>query len=229
MSCGQSRDRGDAGFTLIELLVTLVVLSCISTVLLSAIVSVRQMGRHLLADEAAGSEVSAAQNILRARIESLRAVPRGDRATPVVDLQGNDQRFSFYAPPIGRDAPSSLQAFRLLRMATGDLVLFSSPALTEDIDLRAPGIAGWSATRLLAGVEELSLSYYGAAPGQSGARWQRFWSDRAQPPELIRIGVRFAANDRRSWPDLIIRPGVTMNMACRFDAISARCTEAAAR
>lgn len=218
-----NRRHSDAGFTLIELLVTLAILSCISTVLLSGIVSIRQFTRHLVADEAAGADVAAAQTILRSRIERLRAVPRADLATPVVDIHGDGQQFSFYAPPIARNAPAGLQAFRLIRMATGDLVLFSAPALAENVDLRAPSIVGWDATKLLDGVDEIDLSYFGAAPGDIGDRWQRFWFGRAQPPQLIRIAVRFAPGDRRSWPDLIVRPGVTMNFACRFDSATARC------
>lgn len=222
-----SADQPDGGFTLLEMLVTLAVLSCISTVMLGAIVSVRHVSRNLVSQQIGDSEVAAAQTILRSRVEGLRALPRSDRTTPTVDLQGDDQRISFYAPPLDRDAPTSLQAFRLLRMATGDLVLFSAPSLTEDIDLRSPSLVGWTPTKLLDGVEELSISYFGPGPGAPGGRWQRFWSDRAQPPQLIRIAVRFAAGDRRSWPELVIRPAVTMNMACRFDVVTSRCTDVA--
>lgn len=224
MSSTPPGHRGDEGFTLIELLVTLAVLSCISTVMLSAIVTVRHVAQRLIADESEEAQIAVAQTILRSRIERLRALPRSDRASPVVDLQGDEQRFSFYAPPVERDAPTSLQAFRLLRMATGDLVLFSSPSLAEDIDLRSPSIAGWTPLTLLKGADAVSISYFGPGPGRAGASWQRFWSNRAQPPQLVRIGVRFAEGDRRSWPDLVIRPGVTMNMECKFDTVTSRCS-----
>ena len=217
----------DDGFTLLELLVTLAVLSFISTIMFGAVFSVQRVAHQLVADESAQSEVAAAQALLRSQVEGLRAVQRSDRATPVVDVQGDDQRLSFYAPPIDRDAPSSLQAVRLLRMSTGDLVLFSAPSLTEDLDLRSPNIEGWKATRLLQGVDQLSISYFGPGPGTSGPRWQRFWSDRAQPPMLVRIGIRFGEDDRRIWPELVIRPGVTVNTACRFDVVTSRCSELA--
>ena len=219
--------RGDAGFTLLELLVTLAVLSGISTLILGAIVTVRQTAQRLLEGETASASVGAAQSILRSRIEGLRPVPRSNVATPVVDLEGDGQRLSFYAPPIERDAPGSLQAFRLLRMATGDVVLFSASALTEDVDLRSPTIVGWTSTRLIDGVTDLSISYYGPAPGAAGPAWQRFWGNRAQPPQLIRIGLKFGDGDRRQWPELIIRPRVTVNLACRIDRVTARCGEGA--
>jgi general secretion pathway protein J len=216
----------DRGFTLLEMLVTLAVLSAISTVMLGAIVSLRQVTRQLLFHSSENAQVAVAQTMLRSRVEGLRALPRAGRVSGVVDLEGDDQRLSFYAPPLDRNAPNSLQAYRLLRMATGDLVLFSASALTEDVDLRARSPAGWDRTKLLDGVDELSISYFGPSADAPGGRWQRFWSDRAQPPQLIRVGLRFPEGDRRSWPELIIHPTVTMNMACKFDAITSRCSEA---
>jgi general secretion pathway protein J len=217
----------DRGFTLLEMLVALAVLSAISTVMLGAIVSVRQVTRQLVLHESENAQVAAAQGILRAKIEGLRALPHAGRATGVVDLEGDDQHLSFYAPPLDRNAPGSLHAFRLLRMATGDLILFSASSLTEDLDLRARSLVGWDRTKLLDGVDELSISYFGPSADAPGGRWQRFWRDRAQPPQLIRIGLKFAAEDRRSWPELVIRPSVTLNMACKFDAVTSRCSDAA--
>src|SRR5262249_25403671 len=156
--------------------------------------------------EAANAEVFASQAILRTRLEGLRALPRAGRTTGVIDLEGDDRIFSFYGPPLDRDAPTALQAYRLLRTATGDLVLFSAPSLTEDLDLHAPSLVGWNRTKLLDGVEELSISYFGPDSGVAGGRWQRFWYERAQPPQLVRIAVKFAKGDRRTWPELIIRP-----------------------
>jgi hypothetical protein len=191
--------------------------------------SVRNVARQLIGRAAGNAEVYAAQAILRARIQGLRAVPRAGRASGVIDLQGDDQRLSFYAPPLERDSPDSLQAFRLVRMATGDLVLFSASSLSENLDLSGPGLVGWRGTKLLEGVGELSISYFGPSPDVAGGRWQRFWFDRAQPPQLIRIAAKFSGGDRRRWPDLIIRPPVTMNMACKFDTITARCSDTVAQ
>ena len=221
--------RDDEGFTLLELLVTLGIMSFIATLLLGGVMTVRQSAQRLLTRDSASASVNAAQSILRARIEGLGAVPRPDRANPVVDFEGNGERVSFYAPPIGRDGPGSLQAFRLLRMATGDVVLFSASSLTENVDLRSPTIVGWTPTRLVDGASEMSLTYFGPAPGVTGGAWQRFWSARAQPPQLIRIAVKFPEGDHRRWPDLVVRPRVTVNLACRIDLATARCGDATAR
>ena len=214
---------GDDGFTLIETLVTLAVLAFVSTLLLSAIVAVRQTARHMLSSDSDNVSVATAQSILRSRIEHLRAVPRSGGVSPVIDFEGNGEQLSFFAPPIERNAPGGLQAFRFLRTATGDVVLFSSPYLSENIDLRANGIAGWTPTKLLSGVDRLSIAYFGHQADGKGGTWQRFWSNRAQPPSLIRIGIQFAPGDRRSWPDLVVRPIATVNLACRLDPTTARC------
>jgi general secretion pathway protein J len=225
MSRRSTAMRSDEGFTLLELLVTLAVISFISTIIFGAIFTTRNIARRLVADESAQAEVAAVQTILRSKIEGMRAVPRPDRAMPVIDVVGDQQRIGFYGTSIASNPSGGLQAFRLVRTATGDLVLFSAPSLTEDLDLRSPSIDGWNRTRLLAGVEEINISYFGPTPGESGASWQRFWGESPQPPMLVRIGVKFADGDRRTWPELILRPRATVNMACRFDVVTSRCSD----
>lgn len=213
----------EQGFTLIELLVSLAILSFVATLLLSGVAMARQINGRMQRGDQANEAVIAAQTILRDRAEHLQAIPRADRADPVIDIQGSEHVFSFYAPPLRGNGPEGVQAFRLLRMATGDLVLFSASSLTENIDLRAPSLVGWRATRLLRGTGELSLAYFGAGNGV----WQRYWNDQPQPPQLIRVQVRFPAGDLRAWPDLVIRPQVTLNTACQLDRMTDRCREAA--
>jgi len=216
-------DKGEAGFTLIELLVSLAILSLVATLLLGGVAMARQLASRMQRADQASESVIAAQTILRDRIEHLQAIPRADRAEPVIDIQGDEHVFSFYAPSLYREGLAGTQAFRLLRMATGDLVLFSASSLTENVDIRAPSLVGWKATRLLSGTGELSLSYFAAGKGV----WQRYWFDQPQPPQLIRVRVRFPEGDARAWPDLVVRPQVTLNTACRIDQMSGRCAATA--
>jgi len=215
----EAADMRQTGFTLIELLVSLAILSLVATLLLGGVAMARQLAGRMQRADQANESVIAAQTILRDRVEHLQAIPRADRADPVVDIQGDEHVFSFYAPSLSRNGPAETQAYRLLRMATGDLVLFSASSLAENVDIRAPSLIGWSATRLLSGTGELSLAYFAAGKGV----WQRYWFDQPQPPQLIRVRVHFPAGDARSWPDLVIRPQVTLNTACRIDRMSGRC------
>lgn len=212
------------GFTLIELLVSLAILSFIATVMLGGVGMVRQIAGRMQHSNQANDEVIAAQIVLRDRIEHLQANLRSDRADPIIDLQGNENVFSFYAPPFYRHGVDASQAHRLLRMATGDLVLFSVSSLSENVDIRSPSLVGWTPTRLLTGVGELSMSYLGTSQSAaSGTSWQRYWINQPQPPQLIRIRLTFPAGDGRVWPDLVIRPRVTLNSACKIDQLTGRC------
>src|SRR5262249_1690542 len=152
------------GFTLIELLVSLAILSLVAGVLLEGVAMVRNATSRMQRSHQANQEVIAAQFILRDRIEHIQTVTRADRADPIVDLEGRGHVLTFYASAFPRQGPADFQAFRLLRMATGDLVLFSISSLTENANIASGSLVGWTPTRLLAGVSDLSMSYLGPSP-----------------------------------------------------------------
>lgn len=212
----------EAGFTLMELLVALAVLALAAGMLATtlggawaAIPLTRQPQR----DES----VIAAQRIVRARIERMTPVVRMDSTQQIVDARGYPRQFSFPAPPLDRSGPGELHRFRLMLTSTGDLVLFSASGLNDRIDLNDPSLVGWQATKLLGGVRDIDMAYYGPDRLHPAERWQAFWIDRAQPPALIRIRLHFGEGDRRRWPDLIVRPRATVNAACRISRASGRC------
>ena len=198
--------RTERGFTLIELLVSLLVLSMVATMLLGGVAMAVRVRDRDDARRAATDAVVAAQAILCGRIEHPHPVPRLDRAEPTIDLDGSGSVFTFYAPPMDRDGPDALRRYRLMRSATGDLLLFSASALADDVELDGPGVIGWTPTRLMADVADLSIAYFGTDPGRGGERWQSFWRSRADAPRLVRVRVTFHEGDRRRWPDLVVHP-----------------------
>ena len=219
----QVRPKREAGFTLIELLVSLVVLGFSASMLVAALNMAWLVSPERI-DRTAGDEsVVAAQMILRARLERLAPVVRLDSSNPIVDAQGDTRVFSFYAPPLFRKAPDALQRYRLILTSSRDLVLYSAAGLNDVIDIRNPSLSGWAPTRLLSGVENMSIAYFGAGRLTKGEQWQLSWVDRPQPPALIRIRIGFAGGDKRVWPDLIIRPRATVNTMCQIDRFSGRC------
>lgn len=214
--------HGECGFTLIELLVGLAVLSLAAGLLVSGL-NIAWLTRPERAAADNDQSVVAAQRILRMRLERLATVVRLDTAEPVVDAQGDSKVLNFAAAPLDRMGPDAFQRFRLMLAPSGELVLFTASSLDDRIDLKDRSLVGWQPTRLLTGASSLELAYYGPDRFSFADRWQSFWTDRPQPPALIRIRLRFAKGDPRQWPDLIVRPRSTVNVACRINRTSGRC------
>ncbi|MFM9851991.1 MAG: type II secretion system protein J [Sphingomonadaceae bacterium] len=211
------------GFTLVELLVSLVILSATAGLLLSGLIMTRTMADRAKRQSERAETVLTAQTIIRERIEAIVASTRFDTFNPIVDMRGGANIFSFFAPPAPSTRPTSVERYRLVRSAPGDLVLYSVLDVADRIDVYAPGEVGWTPTVLLTGVEALDIDYFGAAPPDGQRRWRREWIERPQPPELVRLRVTFKQGDSRVWPDLIVRPASTVNSSCQIDRFSGNC------
>ena len=214
---------GANGFTLIEMLVSLAVLAMTAALLMTGLAGGQSLWQRAGARAADGETVAAAQMILRDRIEHVVPVTSFDGSAPFADIGGTSQVLSFYGPPADRDRPGDLQRYRLMLSPRGELTLYSVDGRTSRIEIKSPAVAGWRAAPLLDGVGTIELAYYGAAPPDNGRRWRARWQERPQPPELVRLRVVFAPGDRRTWPDLIIRPATALNSACTIDPLTGRC------
>jgi general secretion pathway protein J len=222
------RAAREAGFTLVELLVSLVIIVALAGMVLAG----AQLG-FLTADQArkrgsGNASIITSQTVLRDRIEALVPLTRFEFLRPIADVRGEATIFSFFAPAPPAKRPASLTRYRLLRTTEGELVLFSLPDTTARINPYAPGQAGWTPQVLLTNVERLELAYFGTLPGDRQRRWRDRWIERGTPPELVRIRVSFFEGDRRTWPDLVIRPAPTVNAACTVDSDTGECSGDAA-
>ena len=211
-----------AGFTLIELLVGLALMGMIAALLLQSLQAAGTLARRERGRSGDLDALVGAQRIIRTRIERLRTVTRLDSALPIVDARGTAESFTFVAPPPDRIAPSALQRFKLARTANGMLLLYSASTRNIEVDRNGIDLTGWTPTVILRGIASLSLTYFGGDTAGSHS-WQSRWSDRAQPPELIRVRVVFPAGDRRFWPDLIVRPRATIEHRCNVDPLTGDC------
>lgn len=222
------RQHSEAGFTLVELLVSLVLLTMTALLLLATMTTGHGLERRSAARMTAAESVAAAHLVLRDRIETIlpdvSIVPGGS----VVDVTGDERSFSFTAPPAAAVQPAPPQRFRLLLTRAGEMVLFSIDPLSTRADPDALSVAGWQRTPLLGNVVRLDIAYFGAAPPDNQRRWRPGWRSRPALPELVRIRVGFAPGDPRIWPDLIIRPTVTINSACQADRTARQCRADAA-
>jgi general secretion pathway protein J len=61
---------------------------------------------------------------------------------------------------------------------------------------------------LIENIEALELSYFGTNDPKQPPDWWQSWESQGELPRLIRLRVRFAEDDERRWPELIVRPMV---------------------
>lgn len=216
---------GEAGFTLIELLVSLALMGMAAALLLQGLATAALVSQRARIATDGLDEVVAAQRLLRSEIERLRAVTRINASIPLIDMEGSGGVFTFVGPPLDRGAPDALQRFRLTRTANGELVLYHASTRKISIDRTGQNLVGWTPNTLLGNVRELSISYFGPPRPGEARGWLNRWVDRSTTPELVRIRIGFEAGDKRSWPDLVIRPRATRYGACRVDAYTGKCGE----
>lgn len=217
------------GFTLIELLVGLAVMGMAATIVMQVLGIAAILQRREQRGGQALDEVIAAEHFLRSQIVRLRPLPMVNAETPAIHLRGTTTVLGFVGPPLDRDAPDSLQWFRLLRSGDGALVLYTLGVRRTGVDIGGHDLSGWTPHVVIRGVDDLSIAYYGpvrgASPGERARRWQSVWWERPGLPELIRIRVAFAAGDPRVWPDLLIQPQATKYGICPVDPTTGRCVE----
>lgn len=192
------------GFTLVELLVALGITAATAGLLSAAISTGAAAWRRGTAAAGAQETVSAAQALLRERIERLAPVDAEANA-PLPDATA--VRF-----PLLTDAPEALrlpgiQPTTLSLSRDGRLVLTSGATRFPVID----------------DVAAMDAAYFCPAPHDPTPRWRATWAGSTAPPRLVRIRLRFASGDRRVWPDLVVRPAVMVAAACHVDPQRGTC------
>jgi general secretion pathway protein J len=190
--------KRDQGFTLLELLVSLAVFG----LLLAALGQGTRFG--LAAHEAQGRQIEADDDLdavdrtLRHLIGTMDPGLTAD-LTPHFVANGRSVGFTgalpemALYPAVEADVVVAVDAGHrlVLRWAPHYPVLLGPPPL--------PAV-----TPLLDGVDHIELSYW--TPGPHGV-WVDRWGSKVLP-ELVRLRIVFAANDRRHWPDIIAATAV---------------------
>jgi general secretion pathway protein J len=210
----------EAGFTLVELLVALALFSLLCTLLFGNVRFGMRAWQYGAAHAEQVDHTLVVQGLLRRIIEE--AYPlflTGDPTHPHVDFNGKRTSLDFLSPAPNAAGPGPRYRFRVTADKVGgktDFVMMSRPELVsaEDANIR---------TVLLADVERVEFSYFGATLSDSTAQWRDDWMQQAAAPQLVRVRTWFPAHDGRTWPDLLVTPRISADVNCVYDALTKRC------
>jgi general secretion pathway protein J len=213
----RSFHRPDAGFSLVEALASLVVVAMITLMLVEGVTTGRRVWDRMDTREAHGEFLDAAQTILRDRVEQIYPATLYDKAPPYIDFRGTAEQIVFLANPPVSERPAAIRRYTLALDTATNLVLSSIS------DIPPPNQAPVTRQILLSGVRQMDVAYFGAAQPDFVRRWRPTWFDETALPEVVRVRLTFEPGDERRWPDLLIRPRVTIDTACMLNPITHRC------
>lgn len=212
--------RRDAGYTIAEMLVALLIVGMISTMIVSGVAEGRRVWERTDANSEAAEQVAGAQSLLRLRLEHTFPVTQFQSFPPVSDFDGESSAVTFTAPPREAQAPSALRRYKLWLSPQGDLVLSSVSTVAANPNTADENLV------LLSGVQALDLAYFGASSAPNShdvPGWQLQWVKMQRPPQLVRVHVAFERGDHRAWPDLVVKPRVSVDSDCVFNPVTGHC------
>jgi general secretion pathway protein J len=209
--------RADAGFSLIEALASLIVVAMIGLMLVEGVSTGRRVWERIDTREAHGEALEAAQTILRDRIEQIYPATLYDKSPPYIDFRGTAEQMTFLANPPVSERPAAIRRYTLALDTATNVVLSSIS------DVSPPDQAPVTRQILLLGVRQLDVAYFGAAQPDFARRWRPVWTNESSLPEAVRLRLTFEPGDERQWPDLIIRPRVTIDAACMLNPVTHHC------
>jgi general secretion pathway protein J len=167
-------------------------------------------------------QVAFAQSLLRRLLANAYPLFLANDPTRThVTFDGSAKAVTFLAPaPIAMDG-GGLSWFALsadVHNGRADLVMATRP------ELAVQGAPATPAKRvLLGGAQTVEFAYFGMARSDRAAQWHDDWTGAAAIPELIRVRVRFVADDARVWPELVVAPRIGVDVGCAYDTLTRRC------
>lgn len=217
--------RTDAGFTLLELLVAMTVLGVLTGLLASGLSFGTRIWERERNQLDTTSDLQLVQDVLRRIL--TQALPlsapaaAGDAQT--ASFAGSDTSVAFLGPPPAQSLAGGVYAYRLLLQVAADgtrLVLDwrLQPPQGSKVRTRvtnAPSeeqdqFTGEHEVILLNALGNAEFSFFGASEEGSAATWRKEWRDASKLPQLVRLKIGFRPGDRRTWPDLLVAPRITL-------------------
>jgi general secretion pathway protein J len=190
-----------SGFTLLEMLVSLVVLGFLMVGLARRASGLTMWGAQARrVGETA--DLDAGARVLRRLLSGISLPPAGGIVLDASSAQKFEARPDSltFAGDLPTGFGTTRRADITLEIDQGRLVLRWAPRRHELSTAPPPEPIE---TELIRRVERFDLAYWGSPSPDEPAGWQSQWDRRDKIPELIRVRLGFARDDRRHWPDLI--------------------------
>jgi general secretion pathway protein J len=210
----------EAGFTLVELLAALALFSLLCTLLFGNVRFGMRAWQYGAVHAEQVDHTIVVQGVLRRIIEeSYPLFLVSDSTHPHVDFNGAQTSLGFLSSAPAAAGAGPRYRFVIAADKVGgktDLVMTSRPELASTADAN-------TRTVLLADIERVEFSYFGATLSDSTAQWRNEWLQQAAAPQLVRVRAWFPAHDGRKWPDLLATPRISADVSCVYDALTKRC------
>ena len=196
-------DRREAGFTLLELMVALALVALLIMIMGGGIRFGARVWEASRVRADATGEIQAIRRFLRERALAARPVGRtgGEGAQKTIAFQGRAGGMGFVTL-----MPSYVARGGLYHVEFG----LSDGRASDAITMRwwpyggAPTGPGAGQRRLMEGIKDLKISYFGDPENAGDGRWRDSWSDGAALPRLVSIKLTFPEGDPRVWPELMV-------------------------
>jgi general secretion pathway protein J len=217
--------RHDAGFTLLELLVAMTVLGVLTGLLASGLSFGTRVWERERNQLDATSELQLVQDVLRRILTQalpLSAPPEASRPEES-PFTGSSNSIEFLGPPPAQSLAGGVYTYRLSTRVDAErtrLVLEwrLRPPQGSKVRAQVTNAALGERERLLGEHEVILLdtlsnaefAFFGASEDGSTATWRDDWHDATKLPQLVRLKISFRPGDRRTWPDLLVAPRITL-------------------
>jgi general secretion pathway protein J len=214
----------EAGVTLIETLVVVLLLGFMATIILAGTRLGSQVWSRVERQTTETADMDTLRGLLHRTIAAAYpAFTSTDINDQSVAFDGTPDELSFVAPEPGSNGNGE---WAVLRLHLDDQGASKALYLSWRLDLPSSDDSVPLPSRrvlLLDHVANLRFAYFGSTDTEEAQAWHDDWVDRDHLPAFVRI--RLARDNPRlsSWPELLVRPRVTTNVACAYDAVDALC------
>ena len=209
----------ERGFTLLELLVAITVFAMLTAILVGGFRFGARVWERAEETSSQVIDIESAYALVRRLIAgALPFTAASTEGDVYVDFSGTINAVSFVTPAPAQAFVGALHTVTLAgcrrQAAQGVRLVLNVRPYDPNEEAPVPKKRRQTTDRLDKSVvlvdraATVDFLYFGGDEAEPTPRWQTSWTNRSALPLLVAVRVRFASDDHRLWPDLIISPVV---------------------